>query len=100
MSSETPYEREPTSAPGDFYVENRCCVSCGVPQVVAPDLVGWENNGGSHCYWKKQPETPDEMRQASQSSMRKTPDATVMRGSILTFSGVLALRTAIMRLHL
>jgi hypothetical protein len=45
-------------------VENECCVGCGVPQVVAPDLVGWNNDKNPSCYWKKQPETPDEMRQA------------------------------------
>lgn len=64
MSSEPPDKREPTSAPGDFYVENQCCISCGVPQMVAPDLIGWANDDRGVCYWKKQPETPDEMRQA------------------------------------
>src|ERR1700677_4749218 len=57
-------EHEPTSVSGDFYVENHCCTSCGVPQVVAPDLVGWIDEGMGHCYWKKQPETHEEMRQA------------------------------------
>ena len=61
---ESRYQREPTSVPGDFYVENHCCTSCGVPQVVAPDLVGWIDEGMGHCYWKKQPETHQEMRQA------------------------------------
>ena len=35
-----------------------------MPQVVAPDLVGWIDEGMSHCYWKKQPGTHQEMRQA------------------------------------
>jgi hypothetical protein len=26
---------------GDFYLQQGCCVSCGVPQAVAPALVGW-----------------------------------------------------------
>lgn len=64
MGSASQYEREPMSAPGDFYVENHCCLSCGVPQAVAPDLIGWSDEGMTHCYWKKQPETPQEMRQA------------------------------------
>ena len=55
---------EPTSAPGEFYVENHCCTSCGVPQSVAPDLVGWIDADMSHCYWKKQPETPGELERA------------------------------------
>ena len=58
------YESEPSSAPGDFYVENHCCTSCGVAQVVAPDLVGWVDANLSHCYWKKQPTTAEEMQQA------------------------------------
>lgn len=64
MDSIKRFEPEPTSAPGDFYVENHCCVTCGVPQVVAPDLVGWVDGDASHCYWKKQPTTADEMQRA------------------------------------
>jgi hypothetical protein len=58
------YEPEPTSAPGDFYVENNCCITCGVPQAAAPDLVGWVDGDVSHCFWKKQPTTHEEMQQA------------------------------------
>jgi len=54
----------PISAPGDFYVEDGCCITCGVPQMVAPDLVGWTDDSYPSCHWKKQPETADEMRQA------------------------------------
>ena len=25
----------------DFYVQETCCMSCGVPQPIAPDLAGW-----------------------------------------------------------
>jgi hypothetical protein len=49
---------------GDFYVESVCCMSCGVPQAVAPDLVGWTDGGMRQCYWKKQPETSQELMQA------------------------------------
>jgi len=64
MDSTKRFEPEPTSASGDFYVEKHCCTSCGVPQAVAPDLVGWVDEGASHCYWKKQPTTADEMQRA------------------------------------
>ena len=57
-------EREPVSVPGDFYVESHCCTSCGVPQAVAPSLVGWKDEPMSHCYWMKQPETHEELHQA------------------------------------
>jgi hypothetical protein len=50
---------------GDFYVQQGCCLSCGVPQEVAPTLVGWRDNQNStDCYWIRQPRTPDELEQA------------------------------------
>jgi hypothetical protein len=53
------------SVPGDFYVVNGECLSCGAPQEVAPDLIGWAANSEyEHCIWKKQPETMAEMEQA------------------------------------
>jgi hypothetical protein len=54
----------PQSAPGDFYVENGMCITCGVPHTVAPDLMGWADEKTSHCIWKKQPETRGELDQA------------------------------------
>jgi hypothetical protein len=54
----------PKSAPGDFYVENEMCIACGMPHVVAPDLMGWTEDKYSHCFWKKQPRTPQEIEQA------------------------------------
>ena len=64
MNSSPKLVPEPTSVPGDFYVENQCCTSCGVPQAVAPDLVGWVDEEKSHCFWKKQPETQAELEHA------------------------------------
>ena len=40
------------------------CLSCGLPHAVASDLIGWIDENQSHCYWKKQPETPAEIKQA------------------------------------
>jgi hypothetical protein len=64
MESAKRFTPEPTSAPGDFYVEYNCCTSCGVPQIVATDLIGWVEEPLNHCYWKKQPETPGELERA------------------------------------
>ncbi len=34
-----------------FYVEEACCMSCGVPQHIAPELVGWKNGKDTTlCY--------------------------------------------------
>ena len=56
--------REPTSAPGDFYVDSTCCTACGVPQVVAPDLVAWTDGERMQCRWVKQPSNPSELERA------------------------------------
>jgi hypothetical protein len=40
-------------------------MSCGVPQALAPELVGWrDENRQLNCYWIKQPETADELDRA------------------------------------
>ena len=52
------------SAPGDFYVVKGECLACGVPHVVAPDLVGWTDEKIPHCFWKKQPRTPAELERS------------------------------------
>jgi hypothetical protein len=56
--------RDVRGVPGDFYAEQDCCLRCGVPQHVAPDLVGWSESGVGDCVWKKQPATPQEFEQA------------------------------------
>jgi len=58
------YNAHPQSAPGDFYVVHNECVTCGAPHAVAPDLIGWVDGDTSHCIWKRQPESADEIEQA------------------------------------
>ncbi|HEV3164384.1 MAG TPA: ferredoxin [Isosphaeraceae bacterium] len=59
---QTPY---PKNAPGPFYVEDQCCITCAAPYHEAPDLMEHDKEGGyPHCYFKKQPETPEEVEQA------------------------------------
>jgi len=59
------FTTHPQSAPGDFYVVNNECISCGAPHAVAPDLIGWADNvDPSHCIWKRQPATSQETDQA------------------------------------
>jgi hypothetical protein len=57
------------NAPGPFYVQRDECITCRVPESVAPDLIGFfEDPSGtgrrSHCYFKKQPETVGEIERA------------------------------------
>ena len=64
MAAQRKFRAHPESAPGDFYVVNGECISCGAPHAVAPDLIGWVNADADHCIWKKQPETEAELQQA------------------------------------
>ncbi len=56
-------ERDPMNAEGDFYVEKDSCVTCLAPHVVAPELMGFDEERG-HCYFKRQPQTPEEIEHA------------------------------------
>jgi hypothetical protein len=58
----------PKNAPGPFYVQSECCIACSAPEQEAPDLMDhgeWpDGEEGYHCYFKRQPETPDEVERA------------------------------------
>lgn len=58
----------PKNAPGPFYVEDGFCLSCEAPESEAPDLMAhdWDDEDTSchSCYFRKQPQTPDEVRRA------------------------------------
>lgn len=45
---------------GDFYVEDGCCTSCGMPSTVAPELFSYAPDG--HCFVSKQPSNAIEVR--------------------------------------
>lgn len=55
-------ERYHENSQGDFYVIDGVCTSCGAPQAEAPDLIDHSKYG--HCYFKKQPETEEEIESA------------------------------------
>lgn len=58
-----PPNRYSKNVPGDFYVEDGCCVRCGVPMTEAPDLIRFDEESLDypHCYVYRQPTTPDEL---------------------------------------
>jgi hypothetical protein len=60
------HARHPLNAPGDFYVESDLCFACTAPEHEAPDFVGHCEDGPAnyHCYFKRQPSTPEETAQA------------------------------------
>lgn len=46
------HKPHPDNAPGDFFVEDGCCTSCGVPMAEAPELFSWNE---TQCYVSRQP---------------------------------------------
>ncbi len=56
--------RHPRNAPGPFYCDARLCVSCGEPLRAAPQLMAVDVDGDVQCYFRKQPETREELEQA------------------------------------
>lgn len=48
----------PENVPGDFYVEEGCCLSCQVPAKEAPEHFAYTD---ASCYVCKQPESPSEL---------------------------------------
>jgi hypothetical protein len=56
--------RHSENSQGDFYVMDGVCTSCGAPQAEAPDLIDHSKVEYGHCYFRKQPETDDEIERA------------------------------------
>ena len=67
-------ERFPKNAPGPFWVENGMCISCRAPEHEAPDLIASDDETG-HCYFKKQPATPEETERAVRAVRASCCDA-------------------------
>lgn len=64
-----PYRPYRLNAPGPFYSVNAGCVVCLAPQAAAPALMQcYDDPSGtgaqSHCFFARQPETPNEFDQA------------------------------------
>jgi hypothetical protein len=58
--------RYPLNAAGDFYVADGLCIACAAPEHEAPDLMAHDSAAhvGYHCYFRRQPGTPEELRGA------------------------------------
>ena len=69
-TSQTVWPPHPANVPGPFYVQDGCCISCGVWEDVAPDLLAWieeEDERLSHCYVSRQPQTDAEFERMKQA---------------------------------
>jgi hypothetical protein len=63
-------KRYPLNVVGDFFVEDGCCISCGLAHAEAPGfLAEFEETIDGHCYVKRQPQTPQEIDEAIDAIM-------------------------------
>lgn len=56
-------QQHPKNAAGQFYVVMNDCLACTAPEHEAPDLMD-HDEPRYHCYFKKQPSTPEEVERA------------------------------------
>lgn len=54
------------NVPGPFYTTGEC-MSCGTPEIMAPELLAPLDDTNSETFFLKQPETPEEIEHACQA---------------------------------
>lgn len=59
-------QRFPLNVEGPFYTCGNC-LSCGLPESEAPDLLAPLDDGNNRTYFRRQPQTPDELERACQA---------------------------------
>lgn len=57
-------QRVPQNAPGDFYVQSGLCTRCCLPHGEAPELLNDEKQDFRECFFRRQPQTPEEVDSA------------------------------------
>jgi hypothetical protein len=72
-------ERHPLNAAGDFFVECDSCMSCDASPSEAPELTAYDEDG--HCYFKRQPRTPEELEHAISAVRFSCVEAVLYEGS-------------------
>lgn len=67
------------NAPGDFYVEDGCCIACGIPMELAPTVFEWSDDP-YHCVVKRQPGSPEEITQTLEAMLDGEADCIRYQG--------------------
>jgi hypothetical protein len=57
-------QRVPDNAPGDFYVEAGRCLQCCLVHGEAPDVLNDLGQPFNECFFRRQPQTPEEVERA------------------------------------
>ena len=60
-------ERCPKNVPGDFYSTGEC-LTCGLPEHEAPDLLASLEGDNYETYFVRQPATPEEVERACRAA--------------------------------
>ena len=58
-----PNHRFEKNVPGPFYTTGEC-LSCGIPEAMAPELLAPLDDGNFDTYFVRQPSTPEEIERA------------------------------------
>lgn len=69
----------PENAAGPFYVEDGCCLACGVTVDTAPEIFDWAPRQ-DHCYVRRQPEGEAEIYRTLQACMNSELSCIRYRG--------------------
>ncbi|HEX4505260.1 MAG TPA: ferredoxin [Alphaproteobacteria bacterium] len=76
-----PWPPHPDNAPGDFYVEDGCCLTCGMAEAEAPEVFGRAKSDPGHCVVAKQPQTPENMDRTFRAVASAEADCIRYRGT-------------------
>jgi hypothetical protein len=57
-------QRVPENAPGDFYVMAGLCTQCCIVHGAAPELLNDPKAPFTECFFRRQPQTPEEVERA------------------------------------
>ena len=76
-------EPHPKNAPGPFYIENECCISCGIPVDIAPSLFAWDKDADrayDHCFVSRQPASASDLELVIEVMQKTEADCLRYRG--------------------
>ena len=77
MEGTLPSSNAPIINDGDFYVEPGCCLLCGVPEDLAPEVF---RTGEDHCFVRRQPCSRDEVDRTIKAMWSSEVDCIRYRG--------------------
>jgi hypothetical protein len=71
----------PRNAPGSFYVDADCCMTCGIPVETAPEFFMWDDSiKDGPCFVHRQPETLPELVKMAEVLSYQEVDCIRFRG--------------------